>query len=236
MKYYENKKFTKSVGRTGFYTIIICCLLAIGGASWFAVARYNNIKSSDENSSSSLPDKSYTEESDSYTDSEEEIITPEEKTDVNNEVSDVPYEEQGSTPKNEERSFVLPAQGNIIKGYSDTALQKSETYGDMRLHTGIDIQCEKGTEIKSAGAGTVTAVDESSTLGKFVTIDHGDGITGRYCGLDGVTVNTGDSVSAGTVIGTLGSIPCECADKSHLHVEVLKDGKIVSPLEALGMQ
>ena len=234
MKYYENKNFTKSVGKTGFYTIIICCLIAIGGASWFALARYNNVKSSN-NSSSNISDKSYKEDISSYNDSEE--ITDESSTaDVNNEVSDVPYEQQNTEQATEQRSFVMPAEGNISKGYSDTALQKSDTYGDMRLHTGIDIQCEKGTEIKSAGAGTVANVEESSTLGKYVTIDHGDGITARYCGLDGVTVNTGDSVSAGTVIGTLGTVPSECADKSHLHVEILKDGNVVSPLEALGMQ
>lgn len=234
MKYYENKNFTKSVGKTGFYTIIICCLIAIGGASWFAVARYNNVKSSD-NSSSNISDKSYKDDINSYNDSEE-IIDESSTADVNNEVSDVPYEQQNAEQPTEQRSFVMPVEGNILKGYSDTALQRSDTYGDMRLHTGIDIQCEKGAEIKSAGAGTVTNVEESSTLGKFITIEHGEGITARYCGFDGVTVNTGDSVSAGTVIGTLGTIPSECADKSHLHVEILKDGKIVSPLEALGLQ
>ena len=42
-------------------------------------------------------------------------------------------------------------------------------------------------------------------MGRMCTIDHGNGITARYCNLNkGVTVQTGSEVDAGTIIGAIG--------------------------------
>ena len=43
-------------------------------------------------------------------------------------------------------------------------------------------------------------------------------------------------VAAGDIIGATASIPGECADQSHLHFEIYKDGHITEPLKALGMK
>lgn len=238
MKYYQTSKFPKFVGSAGFYTIIALCLLAIGAASWFAVSRYNEAQSQTGDTSSPKSYSSYDGPSSSYNSSTviPNADVPQNNASVANPVSDVPYSSVEQTSEPEKRSFVLPAEGNVSKGYSDTALQYSQTYGDMRLHTGIDIQCDKGSDVKSAGKGTVTAVEESGELGRFISIDHGDGITVKYCGFESVNVKTGDKVSAGTVLGTVGSVPCECADKSHIHIEALKNGETVSPLSALGLE
>ena len=66
--------------------------------------------------------------------------------------------------------------------------------------------------------------------GKYVEIDHGNGITARYCGLsDKVSVIEGNIVSAGTKLGLIGEIPSECEDGCHLHLEFYKDGEPVNP-------
>jgi len=45
----------------------------------------------------------------------------------------------------------------------------------------------------------------------------------------------GDTVKVGEIIGTVGTVPAECMDKEHLHLEVFKNGESVEPLEALGL-
>lgn len=239
MKYYKSstQRFPKLIGSTGFITIIACCLIAIGAAAWFAVSRYDSADQGNGPASVNEGSQSYSQDDGTYNNSTAqtpEVSQSPEATDVTESVEDIPYDDKQSVNESAvERSFILPVEGNISKGYSDTALQYSQTYGDMRLHTGVDILCESGTEIKAAGSGKVVSVIEDSQYGRSITIDHGDGIVVKYCGLASVNTVEGESVSVGTVIGTLGEVPCECMDESHLHLEATLNGEIASPLTAL---
>ena len=228
MKYNESR-YSKFVGSTGFYVIIGCCLLAIGGASWFAVSRYAGTQTPPEPSSKPFSGGTSSYDTDPLPDS----VIPLPSESVAGAVSDEPYPAESQPVA--AAYFSVPVEGNISKGYSDTELQYSATYGDMRIHTGVDIICGTGAAIKAAGDGTVTAVEDSAAYGKVVTIDHGSGIVVKYCGLAEVSVAARQIVKLGDVLGKLGEIPSECADESHLHIEVYKDGKITSPLKALGL-
>ncbi len=237
MKYYKTSKFTKAITSTGFVTITACALIAVGAIAWFALARNDAITETPSDNSSSQQE--YPETDNSYNSVVEIPDTSEEQvTDVDDDVSDVPYNEDEPTtpPEPEKPTFVLPITGNISKGYSDSALQYSATYGDMRLHTGVDILCENGSNIKSAGSGTVKSIVEDSSYGRIITIEHTGGITVKYCGFGSVNVKENDKVAVGDVIGTSGEIPCECADNPHIHIEVTVDGNSTSPLAALGLE
>lgn len=133
--------------------------------------------------------------------------------------------------------FVLPVTGEIIKGFSDTELQYSETFKDLRLHTGIDIACEAGSAVKAAGDGVVYEIKEDPNWGVTIVIDHGNGVKGYYCGLNKKPlVHKGDSVTSGTQLGSVDEIPAECLDQSHLHLAFTKNDAYVSPLELIGME
>ena len=159
MKYYNTSRFTKAVTSTGFITVVACALIAIGAIGWFALSRSKAVTETPSDNSSLTP--SYPDANSSYN---SKADTPdydnEPAADVNDEVSNVPYTETETTSdaQPEAPAFILPITGNISKGYSDSALQYSATYGDMRLHTGVDILCEIGSNIKSAGSGTVKSV------------------------------------------------------------------------------
>ena len=73
-------------------------------------------------------------------------------------------------------------------------------------------------------------------LGRSVVIEHVGGLTIKYSALEDISVKSGDSVKLGDIIGVVATIPSECNDENHLHIEALKDGKPVSPLEALGIK
>ena len=131
-----------------------------------------------------------------------------------------------------DEEFVLPCTDEIIKDYSDSYAVKSNTMNDWRVHNGVDFKAEEGSEIKAVRTGSVLAIYHSSLWGTVVEIDHGAGITVRYCGIGkDCRVTADDVVEKGQVIGTVSTIPVEAADGIHLHLEVLKNGKIIDPLE-----
>ena len=160
MKYYKSSKFTKAITSTGFISITAVALIAVGAVSWFALSKNNNVTETPQNNS--LPYSSYPDTNDSYNSTVDVPDTSDTPiADVDDEVSDVPYTEDVETPSApvvEKPTFILPVTGNISKGFSDTALQYSITYNDMRLHTGVDILCKKGTDIKSVSSGKVKSV------------------------------------------------------------------------------
>lgn len=232
---YEEGKHQSEISKAGFITIIVFCLLAIGAISYFAISGARaRIKQNEKNSSQN---KTYSSEDGSYNNSinEPEFDMPEPSSSVGKTESEIPYEEtKDPEPVIEQKqTFILPVTGNVSKGFSDSALQYSATYGDMRLHTGIDILCKTGTDIKSAADGTVVSVEESATLGRTVTVDHGGDLTVKYCGFESLNVKEGDSVKCGDVLGTSGTVPSEANDQPHIHIELYQNGKVISPLEIL---
>lgn len=235
MKYYKTSKFPKYIASSGFIAIVACALIAIGAIGWFTLSNKNDSQIKPE---TNIEQPSYINDTSSYNSEVDTSITNEPYSeDINENVSDVPYTEQSEvvTPVIEEPTFILPVTGNISKGFSDTALQYSATYDDMRLHTGVDILCDKGTEIKSVGSGSVVSVVDDASFGKIISINY-DGITVKYCGLDSVNVKENDKIITGDIIGTSGEIPCECADNPHIHIEAIVNGKNVSPFSALGLE
>lgn len=234
MKYYKSPKFLKAITSTGFVTIIAFALVAVGAIAWFALSKDNSVAETPSNNNST---QSYSQPDISYNDEVSIPDVSEPITDANESVNDVPYtQEESRAPIKEKISYILPIEGNISKGYSDTALQYSTTYNDMRLHTAVDILCKAGSNIKSVGNGTVKAVTDDANYGRIITIEYEDDITIKYCGMGSVNVKESDSVATGDVIGTSGEIPCECADNPHIHIEAIVDGKVVSPLAALDLE
>ena len=251
MKYSESPRQNKKAVNIGLYVIIALCLLIVGGAAWFAISANTDGKNDtpkDSNPDSSIDNwddlSEYTDPNSSYNES---VMEPPLTSSGNgsaptaDSVSSEPYSsksETASKPKNEPETivFTMPINGEIIKKHSDTELQFSSTYSDMRIHKGIDIKGKIGTFVSACSDGVIESITPNTTLGNVVVIDHKNGITVKYASLDNLKFKVGDSVKAGDIIGTIGSIPAECMDGEHLHLEVLKNGKSVEPLKALGLE
>lgn len=131
-------------------------------------------------------------------------------------------------------NFLLPMGNDIVKDYSDGEMVYSETMGDWRVHNGIDFGGSAGNDVLAVSNGEIYKVYEDSFWGTVAEIDHGNGMIVRYCGLkSGSVLPEGGEVKQGDKIGSLGHIPVELVDSDHLHLEVLIDGEVVDPLEAL---
>lgn len=130
-------------------------------------------------------------------------------------------------------SFVFPTGEKVCKQFSMTPVY-DETMEDWRIHKGVDFSAEKGSEVIAVGDGKVVKVISDPSWGYCVEIDHGAFIA-RYCSLEqGTCVGIDDIVSMGDAIGKLNNIPCESAQESHLHFEIIKDGIYIDPLTQLG--
>lgn len=95
-------------------------------------------------------------------------------------------------------------------------------------HPGIDIAVDYGTPIKASATGTVQEADWNGGYGRFVSIDHGNGMLTCYGHMSAIAVQPGQKVRRGDVIGYVGSSGYSTGP--HVHFEIRKNGSAVNPL------
>ena len=139
------------------------------------------------------------------------------------------------TPKSAPTSLTWPVQGEVLTNYSMETLAYDVTMADWRTHAGVDIAAAAGTEVRAPASGVVVEVTEDVMLGTTVVIDHGGDLTTTCANLASVpTVEVGDEVTVGDIIGSVGNTAiAESALASHLHFSVEREGQSVDPMELL---
>ena len=131
-------------------------------------------------------------------------------------------------------NFTLPFGTKIVKDYSGGEMVKSATMGDWRVHNGVDFAGASDAPVVAIQAGTVKGVAQDPMWGTVVTIDHGQGVVARYCGIaESSAPKEGRQVSRGEQLGIIAQVPCESAEGTHLHFEVLVGGKVADPLAVM---
>lgn len=222
----------KKLGKTKItYAVLACCMIAVSVGAWGAANgnRGNvNIKETDPQQTVFNIPSGDVEVDIPVTDVEDtrqyETETSEETT-----VSD----EKDNTPFT--GNFAMPTASTFItKDYSDGAMVYSNTMEDWRIHNGIDFGDSRGQAVMAIQDGVVTEVKKDALWGTSVTIDHGQGLFAKYCGLSADNVpEEGCHVEKYAVIGTIDTIPIESKDGPHLHFEITVNGKTVDPLRAM---
>ncbi len=122
-------------------------------------------------------------------------------------------------------SWIVPC--NYIKVSSPFGLRNQPTAGASTYHQGIDLAANAGTTIVASRSGTVTMAGYSSSLGYYVTVNHGDGYSSLYAHMQAYAVSSGTSVSAGQTIGYVGSTGISTGN--HLHFAILYNGAYQNP-------
>ena len=103
-------------------------------------------------------------------------------------------------------------------------------YKVYKMHHGVDLQSRKGDTIVAAKAGVVTTASyQKGGAGYYVTINHGDGFSSIYMHMTHFTVQKGDYVKAGQVIGYVGSTGVSTGP--HLHFSIYYNGNSVNPAQ-----
>ena len=98
-----------------------------------------------------------------------------------------------------------------------------------RMHNGIDLAIAQGTPIYATRAGKVTRTAyQAGGAGNYVSINHLDGFASIYMHMTHYVVKEGQTVSAGQLIGYVGSTGISTGP--HLHFGVSYAGTYVNPL------
>lgn len=131
-------------------------------------------------------------------------------------------------------ALIYPVGKTILKDYSGENPVYSATFGDWRVHSGIDFAADKGAAVKAMAGGVVKEIYSDDLLGVTVVIEHNGGFVGYYSGLGETTlVRPGDAINAGDIIGSVKSVPSEISDEPHLHLEIKVGDTLVDPMEFL---
>ena len=152
------------------------------------------------------------------------------------ETKELPEVEVDHTPVAAEapRLVVAPLRGDVLTAFSMEELVYSPTLGDWRTHNGVDIAAQQGTTVLAASAGAVLSVTDDPLMGTTVVLEHDNGYQTTYANLQAKpNVEAGDPVSAGQIIGAVGTTAAAESGQPHLHFAVTKDGKAVDPNEYL---
>jgi murein DD-endopeptidase MepM/ murein hydrolase activator NlpD len=231
-------KFRSVLGGGGFYAVLALCVIAVG-IGGYALLFGQDTPQPDEASapeieaSAPTPDISEPVEEDPPT---VETVSPEPEEEETAPVS-MPEEIVDETPVvvEQPRLIVSPLQGDVVAAFSVDELVYNETLADWRTHDGIDISAQQGTSVMAACSGTVLSVTDDALMGTTVVLSHDGGYQTTYSNLQAKpTVSEGDSVSAGQIIGAVGTTAAaESAQGPHLHFSVTKNGDAVDPDEFL---
>lgn len=235
----ENK--LKSVlSGTGFYVLLAVCLILAAVSGYFLLFAGDEEEPAPQKAVSAPTQDLYVpapspapEESESEPDAEASAPASVEVEIV----PTMPEAEADDTPVIAEppRLVVEPLKGEVLTAFSMDQLVYSPTLADWRTHDGVDISAKPGTTVLAASAGTVTSVEDDPLMGTTVVIEHQGGYTTTYANLQTKpTVQSGDQVTAGQIIGAVGTTAAaEAAQSPHLHFSVALDGEAVDPVAFL---
>jgi murein DD-endopeptidase MepM/ murein hydrolase activator NlpD len=123
--------------------------------------------------------------------------------------------------------FNWPLENVIITqlfGGTEFAKRNANVYGGRPYHPGVDFGAPRGTPIYAPLSGTVRAVGNTDAVpgcyswGKWILIDHANGLSTLYAHQDINSVSPGQRVATGDIIGYIGNTGYSTGP--HLHFTV----------------
>ncbi len=235
MKNIKNTRLHKLIGGKGIYITLGACIIAVAGAG---VAAYNKaVDRINDDLTFSIPDTAVSRV-EQQVDEKTEGVKKEEENDLSSAADRTDKDENDSSAAEDKQEYmstqpnVMPVNGEVINPFSNGDLVKSDTLHVWKTHDGADIAADTGSQVKAMNRGEVTKIWEDPLWGCCITIDHGNGIEGHYYNLSkAVTVEEGDKVESGQVIGSVGdTAQIEAAEASHLHFGVKRNGSWIDPI------
>jgi murein DD-endopeptidase MepM/ murein hydrolase activator NlpD len=124
-----------------------------------------------------------------------------------------------------EVQWPVPHETPVSSGYGD---RLHPVTGKWRLHNGVDLAVPVGTPVLAAQSGKVVTATENQRSGRYLVLDHGNGVRTAYCHLDRFLAADGVEVARGEQIAWSGNSGRSTGP--HLHFVVRVNGKTIDPL------
>jgi len=124
--------------------------------------------------------------------------------------------------------FLYPVKGRLTSRFG----YRSDPFTGVRtFHTGIDLAAPMGTPVKATLEGKVATTGYSTVFGNYIIVTHDAGFQSLYGHLSKISVERGQRVAQGTLIGRVGNTGYSTG--SHLHFSLYKNGKMINPFSVL---
>lgn len=126
---------------------------------------------------------------------------------------------------------IYPIDSKKIKssaGYGERINPKTKK---RHFHYGIDFAIPQGEEVVSTADGLVVDAKFDTKKGNYVIISHNETYSTLYSHLKSISVQVGDNLKIGQILGYSGNTGKSTGP--HLHYEVFKNGKNVNPRDFL---
>jgi len=125
---------------------------------------------------------------------------------------------------------IVPGGRPVESGYISSLYgQRTDPFhGKEANHPGLDFAGAPGTQVLAVADGIVSHAGTDGGYGRSIEITHGSGYVTRYAHNAKLLVEPGQTVKRGDPIALMGSTGRSTG--THLHFEVMRDGKRVNPL------
>lgn len=126
----------------------------------------------------------------------------------------------------------------ITQEFGDTSFAKTGAYNG-KGHNGVDFAASIGAPVRTALSGIVKGTGDTDTVcngasyGKWVMIEHGNGLSTLYAHLSLIKVSPGEEVSTGQIIGYAGNTGYSTGPHLHFTVYATQGVKIVNRKSAV---
>lgn len=129
---------------------------------------------------------------------------------------------------------VVPGGRPVESGYISSFFgsRTDPFHGKTAFHAGLDFAGAPGTRVLAVADGIVSFAGRDGNFGKLVELTHGNGYVTRYAHNSTLLVQEGQTVRRGDEIALMGSTGRSTG--THLHFEVLREGRPVNPLSFVG--
>ena len=151
-----------------------------------------------------------------------------------------PIEQIGKMLKTQQSLFteipsVCPVKASNLHVSMSFGPNIHPTKGHWYIHKGIDLSTyHSGDPVISTASGQVVTVGFDSGFGNYVIIKHNHGFYTRYAHLNSFTVQKGQFVNQGSLIGYVGNTGVTTGP--HLHYEVHIGSDVVEPAKYLNIK
>lgn len=125
---------------------------------------------------------------------------------------------------------IVPGGRPVESGYISSLYgQRTDPFdGHQASHHGIDFAGAAGTQVLAVADGVVSHTGTDGGYGLAIEITHGNGYLTRYAHNAKLLVKQGQTVKRGEAIALMGSTGRSTG--THVHFEVLRNGKTMNPL------
>lgn len=222
----NNKKFGQGIYGKGYYIALALCAVAIGIAGFFYYRNAEQIQPVLQ-----TPQEQASVSVDATEDHISVIATRPAGT------REPAMPDPTQAPAKKPFKTAAPVSGETVAEYAMDCLSYNQTTRDWRVHNGVDIGAEAGTEVLAAADGVVYTTYTDDIMGTTVVIRHDGGYTTQYASLsEELKVSAGDEVVLGQAIGTVGETALiETTVGPHVHFSVLLNDESMDPNEFLAL-